>query len=62
MADGNIRVKTAISIGKSVCLSIGRDVVKNLLGDKASNIMIYNNVKKAIENSKILCKLSDVEI
>jgi hypothetical protein len=43
-----------------MCLSIGRDVVKNILGDKMSNIINYNIMKNAIEASQLLSKLGKV--
>jgi hypothetical protein len=51
-----------MSLGKSICLSIGRDVIKNILGDKISNILVYNVMKQTLESSKILSKLSRVEM
>lgn len=43
-----------------MCLSIGRDVVKDLLGDKISNIISYNIMKSAIEMSPLLSKLGKI--
>lgn len=62
LEDGCLRETTAVSQGKSMCLSIGRDVVKNVLGDKISNLLLYNTMKHAVEGSKVLSKLSRVEI
>lgn len=62
LEDGNKRVSSAISKGKSICISIGRDAIKNILGDKISNILVYNVMKSALETSKILSKLSRVEM
>lgn len=55
-------MNNAIAKGKTMCLSIGRDVVKNILGDKISNIINYNIMKNAIEASQTLSKLGKVEI
>jgi hypothetical protein len=44
-------------------LSIGREAVKNILGDKISNIVFYNIQKWALKRTKVISlKLSNVEI
>lgn len=60
-SENQVRTGTAISKGVTHCLSIGRDVVKNILGDRISNITNYNITKWALKRSKILSKLSNIE-
>jgi hypothetical protein len=44
-------------------LSIGREAVKNILGDKISNIVFYNIQKWALKRSRVLAlKLSNIEL
>ena len=60
--EGQVRGGTAIARGQTVCLSIGRDFIKTILGDRINNISNYNVTKWALKRSQILSKLSSVQI
>lgn len=60
--EGQVRGGTAVAKGQTVCLSIGRDFIKTVLGDLIHNISNYNVAKWALKRSKILCKLSSVQV
>jgi hypothetical protein len=60
--ENQVRTGNACAKGTTHCLSIGRDVVKNILGDRISNITNYNITKWALKRSKVLSKLSNIEL
>lgn len=60
--EGQVRGGTAVSRGQTICLSIGRDLIKKILGDRINNITGYNIAKWALKRSKILSRLSNVQI
>lgn len=33
---------TAVAVGQTVCLSVGADAIRNILGNQISNIIFYN--------------------
>ena len=51
---------TATSIGQTVCLSVGSDSIRNILGNQISNIIFYNIQKWAIKRSFVLSKMSNM--
>ena len=51
-----------MSKGHSVCLSIGRDAIMNVLGGQISSIVYYNISKWALKKAQYLSKLSNIEI
>ena len=57
-----IRGGSAVSIGETVCLSVGADAIRNILGSQASNILFYNIEKWAIKRSLVLSKMNNMEI
>lgn len=60
--ENQFRSGTATSRGHTTCLSIGRESIKEILGDQITNIIYYNISKWAIKRSEILSKLSNIEI
>lgn len=61
--ENQYRSGTAVARGRQTgCLSIGREAVKEILGDQITNIIYYNISKWAIKRSQVLSKLSNIEI
>jgi hypothetical protein len=49
-----------VSVGQTVCLSVGADAIRNILGNQITNIVFYNIEKWAIKRSSILSKMSNM--